>query len=169
MHNLQKTLDHVQQSPVFKAWSADHPASYLSSFFKIIEQEDVEWWQLDFYYPKGDTITSFIVDDQVKLVTKDAAVFKKTKDVVQALDLMHVSLDVKKALSVAHHVQQEKYHTEKPSKTIILLQTLSRPLWNISFLTNTFKLVNIRIDAQSGDVLEDSLVPLFDFSHQQAS
>lgn len=169
MSNLQKTLEHVQQSPVFKAWHTDHPASYLSSFFKIIEQEDVEWWQVDFYYPKGDTITSFVVDDKVKLATKDAAIFKKPDSQVQALDLHSVVLDMKKALHIAEHLQQEKYHMEKPTRTIILLQNIHRTMWNISFLTNAFKLMNIRIDAQTGDVLEDSIVPLFDWGHQQAS
>lgn len=169
MHSLRKTLAHVQQSPVFQSWLAEHPASYLSSFFKIIEKEEVDWWQVDFYYPKGDTITSFVVDDKVKLAAKDSAVFKKPHDVVPALDLMTVHIDVKKALQIAQKVQQEKYHTEKPSKTIVLLQMIHRTLWNISFLTSTFKLVNIRVDAQTGDVLEDSIVPLFDFSHQQAS
>ncbi|MBS3144739.1 hypothetical protein J4208_04095 [Candidatus Woesearchaeota archaeon] len=169
MHNLQKTLEHVQDSPTFKAWLADHPAAYLSSFFKIIEGQDVDWWQLDFYYPKGDSITSFVVDDKVKLATKDSAVFKKPEDSVQALDLKTVAIDIKKALHVAQELQKEKYKTEKPSKTIVLLQTITRTLWNISFLTNSFKLVNVRIDAKTGDVLEDSIVPLFDFGHQKAS
>ena len=169
MHSLRKTLEHVQQSPVFQAWFANHPASYLSSFFKIIEKEDVEWWQVDFYYPKGDTITSFVIDDKVKLATKDSAVFKKEKEPVLALDLTKVSIDIQKALQVAHTLQQEKYHMEKTSKTIVLLQTLNRTIWNISLLTSTFKLVNIRIDAKTGDVLEDSIVPLFDFGHQKAS
>src|SRR3989338_6559178 len=117
MHNLQKTLEHVQDSPTFKAWLADHPAAYLSSFFKIIEGQDVDWWQLDFYYPKGDTITSFVVDDQVKLATKDSAVFKKPEDAVQALDLATVLIDVQKALAAAHQIQKTKYHSEKTSKT----------------------------------------------------
>ncbi len=169
MHNLQKTLDHVQASPMFKAWLADHPAAYLSSFFKIIEGQDVDWWQLDFYYPKGDTITSFVVDDKVKLATKDSAVFKKEKDIVQALDLKVVHIDIKRALQIAQERQQEKYHMEKPSKTIVLLQMIHRALWNISFLTSSFKLVNIRVDAKTGDVLEDSIVPLFDFDHQKVS
>ena len=169
MHNLHKTLEQVQDSSVFQAWIADHPASYLSGFFKIIEQHEVDWWQLDFYYPKGDTITSFVIDDQVKLATKDSAIFKKPDTIVEALDLSAVQIDVKKALEVAHHLQQTKYHTEKPSKTIVLLQMIHRALWNISFLTSTFKLVNIRIDAKTGDVLEDSIVPLFDFGHQKAS
>lgn len=169
MRNLQTTLQSVQNSSVFQAWLADHPASYLSGFFKIIEQSDVDWWQVDFYYPKGDTITSFVIDDRVKLATKDSAIFKKPETTVEALDLAAVQIDVHKALEVAHHVQREKYHTEKPSKTIVLLQMIHRVLWNISFLTSTFKLVNIRIDAQTGEVLEDSVVPLFDFGHQKAS
>ena len=169
MHKLQTALHHVQESPVFKAWQTDHPASYLSSFFKIIEHEDVDWWQVDFYYPKGDTITSFVVDDKVKLATKDAAVFKKPDTSVKALDLTAVHVTMQEALHVAQSLQQEKYKSEKTSKTVVLLQTLSQTFWNISFLTNSFKLVNIRVDAKTGDVLEDSIVPLFDFGHQKAS
>ncbi len=169
MHDLHKTLEHVQQSAVFKAWFSEHPASYLSSFFKIIEGQDVEWWQVDFYYPKGDTITSFVVDDKVKLATKDGEVFKKPDDHVQALDLHAVVVDVKKALQIAGQLQKEKYHMEKTSKTIVLLQHMHRTLWNISFLTSAFRLVNIRIDAATGDVLEDSIVPLFEWGSQKAS
>src|SRR3989344_2864464 len=123
MHKLQTALHHVQESPVFKAWQTDHPASYLSSFFKIIEHEDVDWWQVDFYYPKGDTITSFVVDDKVKLATKDAAVFKKPDTSVKALDLTAVHVTMQEALHVAQSLQQEKYKSEKTSKTVVLLQT----------------------------------------------
>ncbi len=169
MNNLQKTLEHVQKSPVYQSWLEDHPEAYLSSFFKIIESQDVDWWQVDFYYPKGDTITSFVVDDKVKLATKDAAIFKKEKDTVPALDLTTVHVDVSKALHVAQDLQKEKYKTEKTSKTVVLLQNVRRTIWNISFLTSSFKLVNIRVDAKTGNVLEDSIVPLFDFGHQKAS
>ena len=169
MHNLHTTLKYVQESPVYKAWLSDHPSSYLSSFFKIIEHQDVDWWQVDFYYPKGDTITSFVVDDKVKLATKDAAVFKKPDTSVKALDLAMVKIDMAHALRAAQELQKEKYKGEKTSKTVVLLQTLAQTFWNISFLTNSFKLVNIRIDAKTGDVLEDSIVPLFDFGHQKAS
>lgn len=169
MHKLQTALKQVQNSATFQAWLEEHPDSYLSSFFKIIEQEDVDWWQVDFYYPQGDTITSFVVNETVKLTTKDSAIFKKPESKIHALDLKTVLVDIQKALAKANEVREEKYKTEKTSKTIVLLQNISRTIWNISLLTHTFKLVNVRIDAGTGDVLEDSIVPLFDFGKQKAS
>ena len=152
MHNLHTTLKYVQESPVYKAWLSDHPSSYLSSFFKIIEHQDVDWWQVDFYYPKGDTITSFVVDDKVKLATKDAAVFKKPDTSVKALDLAMVKIDMAHALRAAQELQKEKYKGEKTSKTVVLLQTLAQTFWK-----SEVEFINIVRDANIGTNLLASL------------
>jgi len=163
---LQDVLEKVESSRVFDHWKKENEASYLCSFFKIVEQEEKDWWQVDFYNPKQDTITSFIKEKEVTLAGKNSKIFKKPNKTVDPLNLDEVSVDIKKALGIAEKLVKEKYEGETATKKIVILQHITDTMWNISFITKTLKLVNIKIDASTGDVLEDSMKNILEFKAQ---
>ncbi|MEK6903265.1 MAG: hypothetical protein AABW64_01290 [Nanoarchaeota archaeon] len=160
---LQDVLSRVESSKVFTYWQKENEDSYLSSFFKIIEDQEKDWWQVDFYSPKKDNITSFLIEQDVKIVGKDSKIFKKDHEIINKLNLAAVQITDQKAMQIAHELMQEKYKELKATKKIVILQNIKTTLWNISFITSGLKLLNVRIDAESGDVLEDSLKNILDF------
>lgn len=160
---LQEVLERVEQSKVFTYWHKDNEDSYLSSFFKIIEDEEKDWWQVDFYNPKKDNMTSFIAEQEVKIAGKDSKIFKKNHEKIDKLDLTTVNISVQKALQLANDLLKEKYKEHRATKKIVILQNMKMTLWNVTFLTPSMKLLNVRIDADSGDILEDSLKSILEF------
>ena len=166
---LQKVLDQVEQSPQYTHWKQENPEAYLSSFFKIVEGDDKQWWQVDFYNPKNDTITSFVAEKEVKLSGKDSKIFKKDNAKVTELDISKVAVEPETAIKSAHDLIKGKYAQEEITKEIIILQHVTNIVWNISCVTKTLKLCNVKVDAQTGDVLEDSIKNLLEFTRPDAS
>ena len=163
---LQDVLERVESSKTFEYWKKDNEGSYLSSFFKIVEAEDKNWWQLDFYNPKKDKMTSFVAEKEIKLVGKDSKIFKREHDKVEKLILEKVHVDAGKAVQICLDLLKDKYDNAKVTKKIVILQNVQSIIWNISLLTPTLKLLNVRIDADSGAVLEDSYKNMLEFRSQ---
>ena len=47
-------------------------------------------------------------------------------------------------------------------KEVVILQNLDvGQVWNITYITKSFQTLNIKIDAETGDVLEDKLHQIF--------
>ena len=49
-------------------------------------------------------------------------------------------------------------------KTIVILQTLEKQLYNITFVTQTFGTLNIHVDSNNGEILEDQFTSLMDIA-----
>ena len=50
-------------------------------------------------------------------------------------------------------------------KTIVILQNLSEfgNIWNITYVTHSFKTLNMKINAENGKILHHDIVSLMDF------
>ena len=117
-------------------------------------------WQLGYYNPSNDTLTSFTVNDKV-IQNPDAEIFKnKTK--VQKLDVDKVKINLDEALSKSEKLQKEKYSVHDPLKKIVILQNLDMgQVWNITYVTQTFKTLNIKINSETGEIVKYDLIDLF--------
>ena len=82
------------------------------------------------------------------------------------LSLDNVNVDEKKAVQITLDLLKDKYDNAKVTKKIVILQNVQSIIWNISLLTPTLKLLNVRIDADSGAVLEDSYKNMLEFRSQ---
>ena len=163
MLELKNALDKTKSSKEFKDWQKSHPNSYLTSFFKIIENSSNQDWQLDFYYPEKNTITSFISTPEIKILEKDSKIFQKEKTAIEELKLEQVKINLKSALNTIETLRKNKYPNEKPNKIIIVLQNIETPLWNITYLTSTLNILHIKINAQSGKIIEEKLDSILNF------
>lgn len=126
---------------------------YLCSLFSIMESDKGEW-QVDYYDPKEDKIISFVVNDKVN--REESKIFKEKESKVDKLEIERVKIDLKEAFKIADKLHKEKYNNESVNKKIVILQTVKKPLWNITYLTACFNIVNFKIDASSGEIISDS-------------
>jgi len=160
MIELKKLYDNVRDSKEFKDWHKKNQDFYLCSFFTILDEQG---WQVDYYSPSKDRITSFICEKKVKMLNIDSKIFKKEGLKVDKLDLGEIKIDLKKALNIVLDLKNKKYPNEKANKIIIILQKIKKPLWNITYLTSTFNILNVKIDAKSGKVIEEKIMPALSF------
>jgi hypothetical protein len=71
---------------------------------------------------------------------------------------------MEQAMETASKLNTESYPQIKSSKQIIILQNLEQgQLWNLTFVSSSMDVLNIKIDAASGEVLSHNLNRLFEF------
>jgi len=148
---FEKELKLIKESKLFK------PDLYLCSIFIFNNKT-----QFDFYSKKSKLVTSFIVEDnEVNILNKEEKIFQKEKKDLEELRLEKVKIDLEKALErVGNSV---KKHKETTTKQIIILQQNKFPLWNISSITSSFNIINIKINAETGKILEEIKESILNF------
>ena len=155
---VQDVLQRLEQSDVFKKWKTQSAASFLSTMFAVDEGKE-KVWQVGYYDPQADMMTTFLMESDIA-----EKVFKTQEMGVQPLELHNVLIDADAALASAAALQQKKYPGELSVKRIIILQHLDMgQVYNITYVTRSFKTLNIKVDAKTGAVVQDHLVSLVQF------
>ena len=157
---MLELLNKVKDSKEFKDYLKDHPNAYLCSIF-LTEQQT----QLSFYSKKTKLVTSFKVDiDKITLVGKDEKVLQKEKKDLEELHLEDLTIDLDKARGLVSDLLKEKYPNETPTKEITILQVIEgKTVLNITKITSTFNIINIKLDAFSGELLEEKMESALNF------
>jgi len=159
-------IERLKSSKEFKEWQSNNQDSYLSDFFCILDDESSEdnIWQIDYYNPKEDTMTSFELPadkrKSCKLKQASSKIYKKENDIVEKLELNKVEWNDADIISIAKEKLKEEHSSEITTKTILILQhnkELKRTIWNLTFMTSALNMYNAKIDASDGSVLESSL------------
>lgn len=152
------TIHRLRDSAEFSVWAAAHPKAYLAHIFCMVEKEG-RFWQVGFV--DDGLVTVFEMGKEIKQLPADKP-FTKPGDTVPKLDESAIKLDLDAALGKASEVQQEKYPAGKPFKTIVILQCIDdRVVYNITYVTQSFKTLNIRVAAEDGEIVSDNLVSFF--------
>jgi len=161
--SFKKSLDVLVKSKEFKKWKETSKESYLASGFIMLNEDynenlDNLEWQIDFYSPSKDLMTSFFIKDKIISLKEGQKILKKEDVTIEELKLDKVKISLKDALAKI----EKKYPKDAPNKVIIILQSVKVPVWNISFLTSSFNLLNVNIDAEQGDIIKESMKPIFE-------
>jgi hypothetical protein len=156
--NALNSIKSVGKNPLFLDWKKSNPESYLTSAFAMLANTADEWL-ISYFNPKTETITTF--STVTKKSTEDA--FKKEKTIPE-LKLEEVKISEQAALKAAKTSLETNYKENNPQKTIIVLQKLEdEPLWNITYITTTLKVANIRISAATGKEISRTMNAVSDF------
>jgi len=159
---FKEKLSELEKSVEFKNWKKEHSSSYLTYGFMMISPDVKKEWQIGYYNPDLDKITTFAVSDKITR-NPDSEIFKDKKK-VQELEKDKVKISLDSALEKADKVQREKYAVHTPLKKIAILQKLNiGQVWNITYITKTFKTLNIKVSSEDGEVLKYDLIELFKF------
>lgn len=121
----------LTSSKIFMKWRENHHDSFLCSYI-IIENP-----QFDFYNKNG-TITSFIMGKEIE-VNENQEVFQVND--LSSLNLEEINLTEKQVMKIIIG----KYPKERFTKIIIILQKTEKPFWNITLITASLNILNIKI------------------------
>ncbi len=111
-------------------------------------------WQVGFYNADDDRITAYIVADSIVRQTPEK-VFKDD-GAVPPLKIEDVVLSRQKAEQIAVSTLEKKHPGHPASKQIVLVQSVGGvACFNITVVTATLHMYNIKINASSGDVVSD--------------
>ena len=160
---LKKLVKELEVSKEFKSFKKDNPDAYLASCVIIVEGKNFGEWQIDYYLPEKHKMTSFVMKEPLQ-VLNEQDIFQKEKVKVKELELKDVKVGLKKALSLLEAFRKKKYETEFPGKVIVVLQVLEDgPVWNLTLLTATLKVLNVKMDAINGKVSSDTIESFLQF------
>ncbi len=146
-------------SDEFKKWFSKNKDSYLSSCFSMQDPNSNSEWNFDYYLPKKNKITTFVVSNEITL-SPDQKIFEKTKGKLKEIKLD----DIKFSLDDANKFIEKEFKGRKLLKKIIVLQFLDGLIWNISLLCLDFNLINLKLDANNGKLLDKSETLMLQFN-----
>ncbi len=148
LSDLKDMMESLENSAIFKKWKEKHKQAFLSSFFIVDEQG----WQLAYYSPENDRVSTFLKD---RLIQSDSAIFKLKQSKVEELELEKVKVSPEEAFNKADKVLEEKHPGYKPVKKIIILHNSGEIIWNITYLTTSAYIFNIKIDAVASSIISE--------------
>jgi len=163
--DLKPALKKLKQSREFKDLSKKNKDICFSYALIMLENNKSIPWQFGFYHKSTDKMITFIVDkDEIK-IEKEEEIFKKPGMEVKPLDIEKAKIPYNEILKKAEEFKKNKYPKELVSKTIAILQNLEQygNIWNITYVTHSFKTLNMKINAENGEIIDHNLQSLMDF------
>lgn len=159
-----KVYDELQKNKEFQDWRKEHKDSFLTHILNIDQGDD---YQLGYADKKGEQITSFLIKNDSISIEESEEIFKDPDTKLLGLDISKVKMSFDQALAKASAFQQEKYSKHGVKNKIVILQHLSvGQVYNITFVTDTFHTINLKLDASTGEIVEESLTSLFDMMRE---
>ncbi|MFT4250327.1 MAG: hypothetical protein ACMXYD_03120 [Candidatus Woesearchaeota archaeon] len=136
-------------------YSKDLPSGcYLAHAFFMDDGRDE--WQVGFVNPDDESIIVFVVSEDSVTKNPPSEAFKKPEDVIAPLRLEEVKVPASQALAAAKKHLSEKYPTHPLKQAILLLQVLDgSQVYNITLVTETFYLLNLKLASSSGEVVSE--------------
>lgn len=136
--------------------------AFLAHAFLMLDENNKGDWQFGYFNKKDEKMTSFYCGSEIE-VSQDAEVFKKPGTTVANLDLKKVKTEFEEAKATAEDVLEKKYGGEEALKKIFILQNLDKQVWNITYLTKKYNIINIKIDSETGKIIKDEATSIMSF------
>lgn len=162
---LKQAFEKVSKNKEYKDSVKENEGIFFSYALMAIEKNETSPWQLGFYNKSTDKITTFVIGKDEINVQKEEEVFKKPGMEVKPIDIKKAKLKFSEIIKKAEKFKKEEYPKEAISKTIAILQNLEDygTIWNITFVTDSFKALNMKINPENGEVLHHNLESLMNF------
>ncbi|MDP3765492.1 MAG: hypothetical protein Q8R04_03185 [Nanoarchaeota archaeon] len=166
--DLKIALKRLEENSEFKKWYRKNKNTYLSYAFKIPQEMSSDDWQFGFYNKKKDRITTFVVSGGNVNIRPEEEIFKKEKAKVNEIQLDKVKLTFDNAMAKANEFQEKNFPKDKSIKTIAILQNISEfgNIWNVTYVTEAFNTLNMKINAANGKIIEHNISSVFSFRKQ---
>jgi hypothetical protein len=158
---LRDEIKRLEASEEFQKFKKDNPEFYLAHCFTMLDEKERKYeWELGYYSPKKDKLVVFETVPHIRLRAEEDAF---TRDnIINELDMKKVKLSLARALEVCDELVKKKYSAHAITKRIIILQNIEKPIYNITLVMRSFSVLNIKIDALTGDVVSHNLQNLME-------
>jgi hypothetical protein len=158
MTDVHNTVKRLENSEAFQEFSRSNPHHYLVHAFST--GKEIE---LGYYGKESDKITVFKTNPVAMLPAEE--VFKQ-QGVLEALNLDMVQLGLHEALERAEAERANAYPQHITTKSICILQQQDGPVWNITLVTATLQMINVKLSAQSGELHSRDMRSIMDLARE---
>ena len=167
--DVKIALKNLEESADFKKWHNKNKHAYFSYAFKIPQEMRKDEWQFGFYNSDNDKITTFVTLEDKVIIRPEEDVFKKEETKISPVHIDKVKTSFESAIAKANEFQQKNFPKDKSVKTIAILQNIEElgNIWNITYVTEAFNTLNMKIDSSNGKILEHNLTSIFSFRQKE--
>jgi hypothetical protein len=163
---VKQVLSDLRATKQFKEWHTKNKESKLVHVFVALEHGVPPAYDIGFFDAKKNLMTSFVVDEITKeiQINESDEVFIEPGKSILPLDESKIKIDLIDAENISQNLQKEKYKAHLPVKAILLLQNLEiGQVWNVTYITKSFQTLNMKIDSETGKIIEEKLHQIFSF------
>jgi hypothetical protein len=159
----------VENSEEYQTFIKNDPKNYLVHMFCMRDAHEAKDWQVGYYLKNSDKVTVFdYQEDKISILPAEEAL--KEKRHIPPLKIEDIKIDVDAAMDTVEDILKKNYSAESIVKAIVLLQNLPEygQLWNITVITLTFHVINIKINAISGELIKHTKESLLGWNKDSA-
>jgi Zn-dependent metalloprotease len=161
--DAKKLIADLEKNSEFKEWRKTSKKYYLAHIFAMLDEINKDSYQVGYSSPDCTKITTFIVSKDDIQIAPDNEVFKKPGTTIAKLDVSKIKIDSDEAMAKAEEHRKKSYKQDSPIKIFFIIQNLDLgQVYNVTFVTNTFKTINIKISATDGKILHSEATSLMD-------
>jgi len=148
-------INSIEGSIEFKDFILKHPHYYLVHVFRIVDNDIPSNWQIGYYSKDSDKIVVFEYNNGLVMMHSPEDALKQ-EEYIQRLDVAGLALSHDNIIDIINEFYRENYKNDLLSKSIYLLQNLPLhgQVWNVTIITHNYSVINIKVDAVSGNVVK---------------
>jgi len=155
---IKEKYNNLLKTEMYKEFIEHNPEYKLSHIFFVSESNNLIDEQIGFYSKKTDKVVSF---DLIKHSVSEPENAAKTSGIIPSFENNDINLDITQALKMCKNIIDKEYSQHGTTKSICVLQILNDVLiWNITIVTNTLHMINIKINADNSAVISHSAQPI---------
>jgi hypothetical protein len=161
--NVKEVIKSLKKSKDFIQWKSKNKKSYLSHLFMLIEKSKPSVWEIGFFNPENNSITVFEIHSE-KITARDPEeAFKQEHTKILEVDETKIKSSLEEILETCEELRTNKYKLLPSLKVIVVLQKLDiGQVWNITLLTQSFKILNVKIDTETKKIIDDKTVSIIE-------
>lgn len=131
--------------------------AYLVHIFRMFDSANIDEWQVGYYSPSSDQLIVFAVSPTEIRKNPPADAFKRDESAIEPFTPDKISTTPQQAIATAKQMLSSKHPNHPEKQTILLAQTLKEfgQVYNVTIVTETFHMFNVKIATDSGDVVDE--------------
>ena len=159
---FKEVVEHVEKSDEFKEWRKTNN-DFLAHAFVLLDEANKDIWQIGYFNEADKKVTTFIFENgKINLVPPQDIL--ESGDKILLLDASEVKLNHEEAVNTANEFRKNTYPREIIAKTFFIIQKNDLgAIYNISFFSNGFNVVNVKVSAVDGKILKHDMKALAGF------
>ncbi len=159
---IKEKVNLLKKTEMYKEFIEHNPDYELSHVFAIEESDKFNDFQIGFYSKKDKKVVSFDLLNHKASEPQDP--FNKGED-IPSLNINSITQDISTVITKAKEIMKEKYSAHRAEKYICILQIInSVTMWNITIVTSTLHVINLKLNAITGDLISDSAQAIMSFT-----
>lgn len=162
--DFHKALHTLTNDLSFKHWHKEHAQTFLAHGFLMLDEANKDTWQIGFYDEQKQRMTTFLVNGN-KVEHTDEQEILQGPAPIQKLNPSEVKIEAQKAIGIANDLVKKEYGKEMILKHFFVIQHAEEhTIYNVTYFTQSFKTINIKINAENGEILKHNIQALADFA-----